>query len=52
MQAVHADGPERLVGHVVPVHIDRVLSNSLTGHILVAAEGQAGPARAAEKIPA
>src|SRR5690606_6638835 len=38
LQAVHVDGPERLIGAIVPVEILATGNNSLSGRIVMAAE--------------
>jgi tRNA-2-methylthio-N6-dimethylallyladenosine synthase len=38
LQAVHMDGPTRLIGQIVPVEIIAAGNNSLTGKIVTAGE--------------
>jgi tRNA-2-methylthio-N6-dimethylallyladenosine synthase len=38
LQAVHMDGPERLIGQIIPVEIVEARNNSLIGKIVTAAE--------------
>ncbi|MEM9990096.1 MAG: TRAM domain-containing protein, partial [Pseudomonadota bacterium] len=34
LQGVHATGPESLIGQIVPVHIEGVMTNSLSGKLV------------------
>ena len=35
LQPVHIDGPERLIGQIVPVRIDSATRNSLSGSLVL-----------------
>ena len=43
MQAVHLDAADRLIGHVVDVHIDTAYANSVSGRVETAETVSAGP---------
>jgi tRNA-2-methylthio-N6-dimethylallyladenosine synthase len=42
LQAVHADGPQRLIGQIVPVKITSAAKNSLGAAVSSFAEGYGG----------
>jgi tRNA-2-methylthio-N6-dimethylallyladenosine synthase len=53
LQAVHADGPQTLIGKIVPVRIRSAAMNSLTGELaLEPSRSSTSQADSAKKIPA
>jgi tRNA-2-methylthio-N6-dimethylallyladenosine synthase len=52
LQAVHMDGPTRLIGQIVPVEIVAVGNNSLAGKIVTVVEPKSASVVESEAIAA
>src|SRR5690606_13487554 len=52
LQAVHMDGPERLIGTIIPVEIIAVGNNSLSGRIVTDAEPNSATLIESSAVPA